>query len=142
MLSYYQCSTFVRGIIPLWVLCITVLFSFVIIKAWQQWRVNIILIPLAFLLIGTDIFRQNLALNIHMIGRREPLRTFGSMPVYFIVGIALLLTFIAVVMIVMLNRWQKNHISIVSIKESIDNLPTGLCYFGNEGYLYMVNRKM
>lgn len=41
-----------------------------------------------------------------------------------------------------LFAWRRNHISQTSVKESIDQLPTGLCFHGEGGLPRLVNRQM
>ncbi len=39
-------------------------------------------------------------------------------------------------------RWQKEHVSLMSVKEAFDRLPTGLAYFDPDGMPVMVNEAM
>lgn len=39
-------------------------------------------------------------------------------------------------------KWQKNNITFLSIKESMDHLPTGLCFSKPNGVVLMANHKM
>jgi len=40
------------------------------------------------------------------------------------------------------RRWRRDHITAASIKESIDNLPAGVCYYLDEGRCMLVNHRM
>lgn len=39
-------------------------------------------------------------------------------------------------------RWRKNHISPISIKESADTLPAGICFYEQSGLVSLVNTEM
>ena len=61
-------------------------------------------------------------------------------------GFALLLLFLFSVYVVSqeihIRRWRKTHISAISIKESLDLLSAGLCYYWPEGQPKLVNANM
>ncbi len=40
------------------------------------------------------------------------------------------------------NKRQKQELSSASIQEGLDNLPTGILFCGEDGYIYLTNRKM
>lgn len=54
---------------------------------------------------------------------------------------ALMAAYLAHAMI-RLFAWRRSHISQTSVKESIDQLPTGLCFHGEGGLPRLVNRQM
>lgn len=41
-----------------------------------------------------------------------------------------------------LSRWRKGHLGPGAVKESIDQLPTGLCFCSGDGSVLLANRKM
>ena len=45
-------------------------------------------------------------------------------------------------LIVRIVRWERRRITPMSIKEAIDDLPTGMCCFTSAGMILMVNRTM
>lgn len=41
-----------------------------------------------------------------------------------------------------LSQWRKEHIDPGAVKESIDQLPTGLCFYSEDGSVLLANRKI
>ncbi len=41
-----------------------------------------------------------------------------------------------------LSKWKKTEITTSSLKEALDNLPNGLCYYNSEGVLLLANKIM
>ena len=43
---------------------------------------------------------------------------------------------------VSVQKWKRTHITPASIKESLDALPAGICYYSDEGQCVLVNHRM
>ena len=67
---------------------------------------------------------------------------FGKVPVMMLFFLGLVYGVASSVNLVRLIRWNNSHVTLHSIKESLDLIPTGLCYFINGGMPVLVNRKM
>lgn len=49
---------------------------------------------------------------------------------------------VCVCLFISIRRWRMTHISSASIKESVDLLPAGICYYLDEGQCILVNHRM
>lgn len=58
------------------------------------------------------------------------------------IAILLLLTLISVISLYFVVKWRKEHITPASIKEGMDKLPAGLCYYNSEGLPKFINHRM
>ncbi len=67
---------------------------------------------------------------------------FGRMPFALSVGITEYCTAMSVYITARLHRCRNNNISAMSIKESFDGLPAGLCYFDKNGLVVLKNNLM
>lgn len=56
--------------------------------------------------------------------------------------IAFLLTLADICFILYLYRWKKTHLTVASLKEGIDDLPSGLCWYYGDGAVALRNRAM
>lgn len=67
---------------------------------------------------------------------------FGQMPFALSVGITAFCAIISVYITIRLQHQKNNNITAMSIKESFDGLPTGLCYFDKNGLVVLKNNLM
>lgn len=67
---------------------------------------------------------------------------FGRMPFALSVGITAYCAVMSVYITVRLHRCRNTDITAMSIKESFDGLPTGLCYFDENGLVVLKNNLM
>lgn len=74
--------------------------------------------------------------------RLSILRVVGAMPWVLPVAVILILLALSLLHTLLLHRWSRRRISSDSIKEYLDNMPMGLCFFLGTGQLLLVNRVM
>lgn len=67
---------------------------------------------------------------------------FGRMPFVLSVGITAYCVIMSAYITIRLHRCKNNNITAMSIKESFDGLPTGLCYFDKNGLVVLKNNLM
>lgn len=65
-----------------------------------------------------------------------------ELPLPVLLALQISLFFLAVVQQFAIGLWANEHISAMSVKEAFDKLPTGLCYYYDEGIPVMVNDSM
>ena len=65
-----------------------------------------------------------------------------ELPLPILIVLQTSLFFIAVIQQYAIGKWAAEHISNMSVKEAFDKLPTGLCYYYEEGIPAMVNESM
>ena len=72
----------------------------------------------------------------------EPSLTIISLPLWLHCVVAVVLIALAVYGLVSAVLWNKKHISPVSIKESADSLPAGICFYEESGLVRLINTEM
>ena len=72
----------------------------------------------------------------------EPSLTIISLPLWLHCVVAVVLIALAVYGLVSAVLWNKKHISPVSIKESADSLPAGICFYEQSGLVRLINIEM
>ena len=109
------------------------------IKLWRSVSaVAIAVISSAMFLVSTQILSKiyyDNSINIMA-------EFFGRMPFALSVGITAYCTVMSVYITARLHRCRNNNISAMSIKESFDGLPAGLCYFDKNGLVVLKNNLM
>ena len=69
------------------------------------------------------------------------LQLLGRPFIIFLLALTLLSVYCLVTYISVL-KWKKTHITSQSIKESLDSLPAGICYYFDGGQCLLVNHRM
>ena len=67
---------------------------------------------------------------------------FAYLPAWVISIILLVLVILEVVLFSMSFRWDRNHITTMSIKEAVDSIPVGVCAYEKCGRLVLTNATM
>ncbi len=65
-----------------------------------------------------------------------------ELPIIMLLLIQMALFILAVTQQYAIGKWERSHISNMSVKEAFDRLPTGLCYYFDDGVPVMVNDAM
>ena len=87
------------------------------------------------------VCREGTELRLH--GRIDPLAAQAlELPAAAYAAALLLLSAACALLFRSGWRWQRTHITPASIKESIDYLPAGVCYYLEEGRCILVNHRM
>ena len=67
---------------------------------------------------------------------------FGESPAALQIALLLILSVLAGLLYRNILSWRASHISLDSIRESIDGLPAGVCYYRDGGRCVLVNHRM
>jgi len=65
-----------------------------------------------------------------------------QIPAALLSALLLAVTLFSLLQYLNVRRWRRNNITTMSIKESLDGLPAGLCYYLPEGRCLLVNHRM
>jgi len=132
-----------RGLLSLWLLFICLALVWALMRLWQQKRF-ILLAAVAALFCGCDIYWQYLNASSFYVPQLDNTQTYliDFAPLWLIVLINALLSVAVILITVHIAKWQKRHISAISLKESFDTLPTGVCFYDESGKVYLVNNAM
>ena len=120
-------------------------FSFMdAILLWRQKRYAVCAVPAAFFAAGyfaLHVCREGTELRLK--GAVAPTALiFLHEPILYYVGAIVLLFAGCALLYADIRRWRKKHISPSSIKESIDGLPAGICYYMEGGRCVLTNHRM
>ena len=131
----------IKGLLSLWLLFICLCFVWAMIRLWQQKRYRLLL-PAGILFAVCDVYWQYLNAYSFFVGYNKEFYQIDYAPIWQVVLANSLLTLVAAGSIMHIVRWQKGHISAVSVKEGFDTLPVGICFYEKGGRIYLVNSAM
>lgn len=72
----------------------------------------------------------------------EPSLTVINLPLWLHISVAAILFTLGVFSLVYSALWNRKNLSPVSIKESVDKLPAGICFYEENGLIRLVNDEM
>ena len=67
---------------------------------------------------------------------------FYALPTFAVLGIFLLLVAVALCLFLDCRKYEKEHLMVSSVKESVDFLPVAICFGDSEGKVVLSNAKM
>ncbi len=133
-----------RGFIFLWLICIFILglcnlFQAIQVKQTKHIVISSVLLVIEFFLlqIMSDILhrhagKENVALSYRL----------GSISVIWWLVMIGVIMMISITLASFFKHWKEVHITPMSVKDSIDTLHAGLCYWEDGGRMILSNRKM
>lgn len=134
----------VRGFLFVWLICIFILglcnlFHSVQVKQTRHIVISVVLLVVEYFLlqITSDI--------LHRRAGMESVRLSDALGrihvIWWIVLIAGMM-FVSITLAFFFRRWKEEHITPMSVKDSIDRLHAGLCYWEDGGRIILSNKKM
>lgn len=129
---FYVRQMIVVSFIFTFVLAIIGLFASV---RFYKKRRYIVLPAVTFALSFLSVFLTMCGSKLYRVGESvfEPSFTIISLPLWLHCVVAVVLLALAIYGLVSAVLWKKKHISPVSIKESADTLPVGICFYEQSG---------
>lgn len=142
MTRFYLLPPVLQGLLGLWLFFTVGGFVYnIVIMAQQKRRATAYILPV-LLLLANEAFRHAVLYNLMKMGLQEGPNAVGRMPALFIIGAALLFTGAAAALIAGTLRRRKNELTAMSVKEGLDTLPTGLCFYEKGGRTLLINHEM
>lgn len=144
MMPFIEMNALPRAVVCFWALLLILGHTINIFFSVRQKRYSYAGIPL--LAIGVLYYIVQMVHNISRVkmgtGAHLHFGAFGSLP--FIVYIVILSVFTITFIIQYHSNlaYTKTHISSMSVKEALDQNPTGICYYRENGQLILSNHKM
>lgn len=121
----------------LWLTVVLVLGIYNMFHAIRVKQAKYIVVA-GILLVAEYFFLQLISEMAHSgLGGKLNERTFPAWVVLMLV-----ITWISIAMAVSFRHWKKNHITPMSVKDSIDMLHAGLCYWEDGGRVVLANKQM
>ena len=134
-MNYTDLPVLYRGYLLVGSTLVTILYIYILIRLIGQGRRKFdYILPSVLLAVSLVLFEI-----MTMIQQGD--QSF-PVPVALIIPALIILLIWAAILLNMIIRWQKEHISAMSVKEAFDKLPAGLVFYTRSGIPVMVNETM
>lgn len=133
-----------RGFIFIWLISIFILGLCNLFRSVQVKQTKHIVIS-AVLLIIEYFLLQILSDILHRYAQKENVElshTLGRMNVIWWIAMSAGIMVISITLASFFSHWKEEHITPMSVKDSIDMLHAGLCYWEDRGRIILSNKKM
>ena len=144
MIQFGEMSESIIELMFILIICVFIQGLFNLLRSLQTKQIKYIVI--SGILFVTEYFLLQIVSDI--LNRRrgqecvELSERFGHLNViWWIVGIAVI-TLISITLSIFFRHWNQEHITAMSVKDSIDMLNAGLCYWEDGGRMILLNKKM
>lgn len=120
----------IKGLIGAWILILLWLFIFLIALNiyMKQKRIDIVVLCTT---IVTYILLQCHMRNIT-----------ASIPIFVLVTGCSAISLLGIYRVRRAYIWQREHITNLSVKQAVDNIPFGVCYYNKRGRILLINKAM
>ncbi len=137
---FFQSAVGIYLVILFWVSTAIIVFE----VRNKHWKGLIILIPITLsLYIGAQCVFYNIHTELVTVGlTKKIIDTFGNFPWVIITAVLLAISILELRVLLYNRKWTKEHITVFSIKEAIDNLPVGICCYEPNGQIVLKNHRM
>lgn len=145
MISFISLPAFIQSAIGLY---FVLLFSFSVVIICSEamnrhWKGIMLLGPLSFCLYAGMQFIFDYFSNTYIDGELKGVEEwFLRLPWFVPIVILVIFSIIEVRMVRMNRRWIREHITAMSIKEAVDNLPIGICCYEPNGEIILKNHRI
>ena len=143
MTSFLNSPYTVKLLLSAWLFGLLLVLIYLLFRLMQQRRSLRLVLPLLLLYLPLDLIWQFLADVTDPTPYKAPwaLR-FAAIPAAAVFVLDLFVTVFAAIMLFVVRRRQRRRVDETSIKESIDFLPAGICFYRSTGLVYMHNHRM
>jgi len=144
MIAFDRLPAATQDLVCLWALLAALLNLADLLLIWRQKRYPLCLPP------ALNFLASYFIVQVCRAGEEERLFMHGTplaseilaWPGAVLPAALLLLTLAGALLYLNVCFWRKTHITSASIKESMDGLPAGVCYYREEGRCILVNHRM
>lgn len=144
MTPYFELDALPRNLICFW--AILLIFGFVMNTVLSLRRKQYLPSTVAVIAVSALYFIMQICRNVtkaYLGGSLHPLaEKFGKLPSIAYILLLTALTVAYVVHIYIIKIYSNTHISPTAIKEAMDQNPTGICYYRDNGQVILTNHKM
>lgn len=141
MTVYRELHPLLHGLLPVILMVITQLALVCVMIAFRdrhQRKVRLFCLGLFGLAAGFQLVCMRMEWKLYDKTREYA----GEAPAVFLAGLLIALVVLLILEMRYLQRWHRSHITQESIQESINYLPVGLCFYGADGRVFLVNYQM
>lgn len=135
-MTYTVLPEIIRGILLVFTTVILIIYLAAIIRMLIIGMRNLMLaVTVAAALLGFILYQ-------FMCNYQESDIDSFDFPVFALVAVLVLLFIHSIYVFVYISGWMRKNLSLLSVKEAFDRIPTGLCYYMADGTPIMVNESM
>ena len=134
----------IRGFLFIWLICIFILglynlYRSVQVKQTKQIIISALLLVVEYFLlqITSDILHRQMGMESVELSYR-----LGRIHVMWWIALITGMMAISITSAAFFSHWKEEHITPMSVKDSIDMLHAGLCYWEDGGRIILSNKKM
>ena len=134
----------VRGFIFIWLICVFILGIFNLFRAIQVKQTRHIVISVTLLVVEYFLLQIISDILHRQSGKENIGLSYSLSRIHVIWWIVLIVGMMAISITLasFFSHWKEEHITPMSVKDSIDMLHAGLCYWEDGGRIILSNRKM
>ena len=143
-MRFFELSESMFGLFFTWALVIFVLCAWNFLNSFRQKRKKYIWLSAAVFFITYIVIQIMLDIKYMREGKKSTVIAdfMGYLPVESWAVYIALCMIASVIITAYYVHWKKENITVMSIKDSIDTLQAGLCYWKDGGQVILSNRKM
>lgn len=149
LISFCRIPIFCQGLINLWLTVLMLSTTLVLILSFRNkrryplvFRNSMLTLKLIFTFTMYQLGTSLLCDTLYIRWFKNLVEIYGNLPLLSILLTCILLTTVEFQLWHRIHTWGKNHITSFSVKEAIDNLPTGICVYENSGRINLKNTSM
>ncbi|MBQ9330110.1 MAG: hypothetical protein IJ221_03895 [Oscillibacter sp.] len=146
MTAYASLSPLLRALAAEWTTLLLILSAALIVRDRQSRRstptalTGGALLALSYLLLQYQLL--SISVNTGVLSPDGRSVRFSALPAAALFLILLALTALCLVLLLRIARWKRRHITLMSVKEGIDQLDSGLCCCWPDGVVKLANPRM
>ncbi len=138
MTSYNISNVVFHNLIFIWYYAVLLFLFYITVQYIRQKRVANIIMSILFVAANYSVFQMAVNTDLSdIIIRFLGLSLRVGLIVYMIVQ-----TLAVIILLFSVNKWEGRNISQMSVKESVDLLPTAICVYYPSGKIILVNESM
>ena len=145
MTAFIDLSATARGFLSLWFVILLLLSCAAVFRLLSQ-KTFVLAIPACVVLLASYILLQwcsDIAIcNDKGLTPPHSSALIDGVSYLWLLLIAFVFTVLTACFLLYAARWRKTHVTPASLKEGIDNLPSGLCWYYADGTVALRNRVM
>ena len=143
-MRFIDMADFVKGSLFIWLICVFMLGLYNLFHSVQLKQTKYILI--SSVLLCVEYFLLQIISGIMNI-QTEKMNAgisyiFSQLNIIWWIAIITVIMAISIMLIIYFKHWKKEHITTISVKNSLDMLHAGLCYWEDGGRIILSNKKM
>ncbi len=145
-MRFIDANLYVREIIVIafiLIFILSIITLFVVIRLCKK-RSLVVTSAITVVLSFLTVFLTMRGSYLYKVNRQgfEPSLTILKLPIWLYVTMVLILFTLVIALLTLTVLWRKKNLSPLAIKESVDKLPAGFCFYEQSGLVKLINNEM